>query len=43
MGAAAHQLRVQGRERQVNAQIDSLNAILKKYDPTGMLIGEARA
>ncbi len=25
----------------VNAQIDSLNAILKKYDPTGMLIGEA--
>lgn len=26
---------------QVNGQIDSLNAILKKYDPTGMLIGEA--
>lgn len=25
----------------MNAQIDSLNAILKKYDPTGMLIGEA--
>ena len=25
----------------VNTQIDSLNAILKKYDPTGMLIGEA--
>lgn len=25
----------------VNAQIDSLNAILKRYDPTGMLIGEA--
>ena len=25
----------------VNEQIDSLNAILKKYDPTGMLIGEA--
>ena len=25
----------------VNAQIDSLNSILKKYDPTGMLIGEA--
>ena len=25
----------------VNDQIDSLNAILKKYDPTGMLIGEA--
>ena len=25
----------------VNAQIDSLNAILKKYDPSGMLIGEA--
>ena len=25
----------------VNAQIDSLNAILKKYDPTGRLIGEA--
>ena len=25
----------------VNAQIDSLNAILKKYDSTGMLIGEA--
>lgn len=25
---------------EVNAQIDSLNAILKKYDPTGMLIGE---
>ena len=23
-----------------NAQIDELNAILKKYDPTGMLIGE---
>ena len=26
---------------EVNAQIDSLNAILKTYDPTGMLIGEA--
>lgn len=26
---------------EVNAQIDSLNATLKKYDPTGMLIGEA--
>ena len=26
---------------EVNAQIDSLNAILKKYDPTGMLIGDA--
>ena len=26
---------------EVNAQIGSLNAILKKYDPTGMLIGEA--
>lgn len=26
---------------EVNAQIDSLNGILKKYDPTGMLIGEA--
>ena len=26
---------------QVSGQIDSLNAILKKYDPTGMLIGEA--
>ncbi len=26
---------------EVGAQIDSLNAILKKYDPTGMLIGEA--
>ena len=26
---------------EVNAQIDSLNAILKKYDPTGMLIAEA--
>ena len=26
---------------EVNAQVDSLNAILKKYDPTGMLIGEA--
>ena len=25
----------------VNAQIDRLNAILKKYDPIGMLIGEA--
>lgn len=25
----------------VNAQIDELNAILKKYDPDGMLIGEA--
>ena len=26
---------------EVNAQIDSLNEILKRYDPTGMLIGEA--
>ena len=26
---------------EVNAQIDSLNAIVKKYDLTGMLIGEA--
>ena len=26
---------------QVNAQVDRLNAILKRYDPTGMLIGEA--
>lgn len=26
---------------QVNDQLDSLNAILKKYDKTGMLIGEA--
>lgn len=26
---------------EVNEQIDSLNTILKKYDPTGMLIGEA--
>lgn len=25
----------------VNDQLDQLNAILKKYDPTGMLIGEA--
>ena len=25
----------------VNLQIDQLNAVLKKYDPTGMLIGEA--
>ncbi len=25
----------------VNAQLDQLNAILKKYDPDGMLIGEA--
>lgn len=25
----------------VNAQIDELNGILKKYDPSGMLIGEA--
>lgn len=25
----------------VNAQIDSINAILKKYDETGMMIGEA--
>ena len=25
----------------VNGQIDALNAILKKYDPSGMLIGEA--
>ena len=25
----------------VNDQIDSLNAILKKYDPSGMLVGEA--
>ena len=26
---------------QVNSQIDALNTILKKYDPNGMLIGEA--
>ena len=26
---------------EVNTQIDRLNTILKKYDPTGMLIGEA--
>ena len=26
---------------EVGAQIESLNAVLKKYDPTGMLIGEA--
>ncbi len=26
---------------EVGAQIEALNAILKKYDPTGMLIGEA--
>lgn len=26
---------------EVNTQIDSLNRILKKYDPSGMLIGEA--
>lgn len=26
---------------EVNNQIDTLNAILKKYDPSGMLIGEA--
>ena len=26
---------------EVNDQIDSLNAILKRYDPSGMLIGEA--
>ena len=26
---------------EVNAQIDALNEILKRYDPTGMLIGEA--
>lgn len=26
---------------EVNAQVDELNTILKKYDPTGMLIGEA--
>ena len=26
---------------EVNAQIDALNGILKRYDPTGMLIGEA--
>ena len=25
---------------EVNAQIDTINGILKKYDPTGMLIGE---
>ncbi len=31
--------KVAGEE--VNAQIDSLNAILKKYDKNGMLIGEA--
>ena len=26
---------------EVNEQIDELNAVVKKYDPTGMLIGEA--
>ncbi len=26
---------------EVNAQVEELNTILKKYDPTGMLIGEA--
>jgi predicted RND superfamily exporter protein len=26
---------------EVNAQVDTLNRILKKYDPSGMLIGEA--
>jgi len=26
---------------QVNAQVDAINTILKKYDPNGMLIGEA--
>lgn len=26
---------------EVNAQLDSLNTILKKHDPTGMLVGEA--
>lgn len=26
---------------EVNAQLDTLNGILKRYDPTGMLIGEA--
>lgn len=26
---------------EVGSQIDSLNAIIKKYDPSGMLIGEA--
>lgn len=26
---------------EVNTQIDELNAIMKKYDPTGMIIGEA--
>ncbi len=26
---------------EVNRQVDALNAVLKKYDPTGMLIGEA--
>ena len=31
--------KVAGNE--VNSQINSLNGILKKYDPTGMLIGEA--
>lgn len=31
--------KVAGEE--VNAQIDALNTILKKYDPSGMLIGEA--
>ncbi len=31
--------KVAGEE--VNRQLDSLNAILKKYDPSGMLIGEA--
>lgn len=26
---------------EVNRQVDDMNAILKKYDPNGMLIGEA--
>ena len=30
-----------GASDEVDGQIDSLNAILKRYDPSGMLIGEA--
>ncbi len=42
MGAAAYQFEYKVASDKVNDQIDdSLNAILKKYDESGMLIGEA--
>lgn len=46
LSAGGHQLMLISTEYEVasdevNAQIDELGAILKKYDPDGMLIGEA--